>query len=322
MSSHWPSNFSDLDELTKHTLFDKILPFYKSILLEEKIPENESLIETLDKLYIPFCSWLCKKQKNKPLIIGLNGAQGSGKSTLTKIIKLILETAFNKNVVSLSIDDLYKTRQQRHILSQQVHPLLFTRGVPGTHDIELARSILKQLKQGNDTELLIPVFDKAIDDRMEKPKWKKITKTCDIVIFEGWCVGSTSQQDIDLLTPVNELERTEDEKGIWRTYVNKKLSSEYKNLFSLIDILVMLKIPNFEKVFEWRGLQEKKLIDSISNAPENKHLTMDEKQIKRFVMHYERISRHTLDEMSDRADIVFCLGDDHLIKQVNTRNLT
>ena len=320
-SSNWPSSLCESHTQDRKSLFDKVLPVYRSMLIEEKIPENETLIETLENLYIPFCQWLSLRQKDEPLIIGINGSQGSGKSTLTKILSSILKTGFNKKVVSLSLDDLYKTKEQRHTLSMKVHPLLSTRGVPGTHDIKLGKSILNHLKNKIDSELLIPAFDKSIDDRLDKSNWKKINNTCDIILFEGWCVGSTPQQEENLQPPVNELEKEEDPKGTWREYVNNELKSEYKDLFSMIDILVMLEIPDFEKVYEWRNLQEEKLKASLSNPSIKKHSIMNEKEIKHFIMHYERISRHTLNEMPERADIVMSLGEDHQIKNVITRNL-
>ena len=74
---------------------------------------------------------------NKPLIIGINGAQGSGKSTLADYIKSYM-CAEGHSAVSLSLDDFYLTREERFQLSRDTHPLLATRGVPGTHDTALA----------------------------------------------------------------------------------------------------------------------------------------------------------------------------------------
>lgn len=315
-TGRWPLSHDELHSQKNQKLFDKFLPLYQALLGDEKIPVNQVLIDTLKQVYIPFCSWLVQQKKHSPLIIGLNGAQGSGKSTLTKILSTLLEHGFNKKIVSLSIDDLYKTKHQREKLALDIHPLFATRGVPGTHDVDLGKSILNHLKQGTEPEVHIPVFDKSIDDRLQQKYWSKVSGDCDIVIFEGWCVGSSPQQERDLQHPVNQLEKDEDPDGTWRKFVNRQLETDYQDLFSIIDILIMLQIPNFNKVYEWRKLQEHKLKDAMPNKITSTDNTMSDDEIDRFIMHYERISRHTLKEMPGRADVIIHLDNDHQIKNI------
>lgn len=316
----WPVGLAGLDKDELLQLADRLLPVFKSLLAEEKIPEDEAFIESLKCLYIPLCAWLVNQQKNKALIVGINGSQGSGKSTLSRILTAILELGFNKKIVSFSIDDLYLSRDQRAELAEEVHPLLETRGVPGTHDVALGISILNQLIQGNGSELLIPVFDKSIDDRMPESRWTRVSPGCDIVIFEGWCVGSVAEGENTLSSPINELEKQDDQDAVWRSYVNHQLQGDYAEWFSLIDVMVMLKIPDFEKVYEWRKLQEQKLKTSLVENQAVTDKTMSETEIERFIMHYERISRHTLNEMPARADVVMQLGDDHRVSKVIVRS--
>ena len=78
-----------------------------------------------------------------------------------------------------------------------------------------------------------------------------------MIIFEGWCVGVTPQRKKDLISPINKLEKEKDKKKIWRSRVNKELTIKYQKIFSLIDKLIFLKVPNFKYVFKWRLLQEK-----------------------------------------------------------------
>ena len=318
-TGRWPLNLYQPDGDDQLSV-NKILPVFESILAEEKIPQDQRFIDALKFLYIPLSQYLTSKQKDKPLVIGINGSQGSGKSTLTKILSAILKHGFNKKVVSFSIDDLYKSKDQRRELASKIHPLLETRGVPGTHDAELGISILNHLLTKKLTTLLIPVFDKSIDDRLPESGWNRVNGPCDIVIFEGWCVGSLPQEEKLLYTPINKLEELEDEHGVWRNYVNKNLKNVYAELFSLINIQLMLKVPDFEEVVEWRKLQEEKLKTSIANRTDTKNAIMSESEIERFIMHYERITRHTLDEMPERSDIVLELGNDHHVKSVTVRN--
>ena len=238
----------------------KYLKFIKSqeVLSEPFRGKNQQL----DKFYIPICKEIFKIyiKNKKTKIIGLTGGQGSGKSTISHILKIILQEGFKLNTVIFSIDDFYKTLKQREKMAKKVSPLFLTRGVPGTHDTRLLYSCLKQLKKIKFSKLKIPKFDKSIDDRLPKLNWQNINTKPDIVIFEGWCVGATSQKKKDLIAPINILEKYDDKKRIWRNRVNQELNGMYKKIFKQIDSTIFLKVPSFKHVFKWRLLQEKKLI--------------------------------------------------------------
>ena len=134
---------------------------------------------------IPICFWITKKANNKkPYLVGLAGGQGTGKTTISSIIKIILEKYFKLKVFKISIDDFYKTRKERIALSKKVHPMLLTRGVPGTHDINMMLDFFKKSKAKKFKSLKLPNFNKAIDDRFPKNKWNKINKSPNVIIFE------------------------------------------------------------------------------------------------------------------------------------------
>ena len=103
----------------------------------------------------------------------MTGGQGSGKSTISHILKIILKTGFNLNTTIFSIDDFYKTIRERKLMSKRVSPLFLTRGVPGTHDTKLLYNVLKKLKNHKFKKLLVPKFDKSNDDRFPKKKMAK-----------------------------------------------------------------------------------------------------------------------------------------------------
>jgi len=198
--------------------------------------------------------------------------------------------------------------------------LFITRGVPGTHDIDLAKSILSSLKLKDIDGLTIPLFDKAIDDRVDKKQWKTLSQPVDIILFEGWCVGASAQDTEELLQPVNSLEQEEDAKALWRSYVNEQLAGPYVEVFSFIDILIMMKVPDMKNVFDWRLLQEKKLEITSAKQLKSNLKVMSEEELNRFIMHYERITRFSLEEMPSRADVVMELNDSHQIHCVNMKN--
>ena len=249
--------------------------------------------------------------KKKTKVIGLTGAQGTGKSTISNILKIILKEAYNLETVIFSIDDFYRTLNERKRMSKKISNLFLTRGVPGTHDTKMLLKCVQNLKVYNFKKMKIPKFDKSIDDRLEKNKWLSVKKKPQIVIFEGWCVGVTAQKKKDLISPINKLEKQKDIKKVWRQRVNLELKKDYKRIFNLIDKLIFLKIPSFQYVFKWRLLQEKKLrITGKGNK------TMTDKQIKNFVMYYERLTKHMLKTLSKKADTVISIDKKHKLRSI------
>ena len=267
----------------------------------------------LNKFYLPLSEWIysvyIKDRKIK--IIGLSGGQGSGKSTITGILKFILKKKYGLNLCIFSIDDFYKTKSERKKMSEKDHPLFLTRGVPGTHDIQLLNNILKKFKKKKFKNLLIPKFDKSIDDRSKKFKWQKIKKRPDIVILEGWCVGATHQKESDLKKPLNSIEKKFDQKLIWRRKVNYYLKNQYKKIFKKIDKLVYLKAPNFSYIYKWRLLQEQKMKLTLKNKK-----TMSKQQVKEFIMYYERITKHMIKNFYKISDMTIFLDKYHRSKKI------
>ncbi len=299
--------------------FDSLI---KQFVQSEQLPELYS--DMARRWFLPLAKQLAvdiAQQKLK--VLGIVGSQGSGKSTLASLLKVILEAdAKNKNsslkVVVLSLDDFYLTRDERTKLGAEVHPLLSTRGVPGTHDVKLAiatiDSLLNTSNSKNPDSVKIPRFDKARDDRVPKNEWEVIREPVDLIIFEGWCVSNLAQSEQELTKPINNLERLEDSEGVWRTYVNSCLSDQYSALWNKIDKLIMLQIPNFDLVYHWRQRQEDKLIEKIKGDEKNSDLkVMDRDSIKRFIQHFERLTRHNLNALPKIADIVFKLNEQQII---------
>jgi D-glycerate 3-kinase len=242
-----------------------------------------------------------------PLIVGLCGSQGSGKSTVCKKVAARLTDAGLK-VATLSLDDLYLPLAARMKLAELVHPLLRTRGVPGTHDSKLGIHTLHDLAQAK--EIKLPRFDKARDDRHPEAAWETIQGPVDLVLFEGWCVGARPQGLEALTQPINALEANEDVDGRWRRYVNDALGGEYQRLFAKVDLLVLLAAPSFDVVLKWRTQQEDELRSQVQG---DRSGVMSDEQIARFIQHYERLTKHVLIEMPPRADLVIRLGEDRAV---------
>jgi D-glycerate 3-kinase len=256
-----------------------------------------------------------KQQENSTTcIVGINGAQGSGKSTLADLLALLLNEEYQLNTVALSIDDFYLTRQQRLVLSNTIHPLMATRGAPGTHDVKLALEIIHGLCD-LDTTPFIPRFDKASDDRVARDDFEIVSSKTDVIILEGWCLGAEAQTDDELQKPVNELEKLEDPDGVWRRYVNQQLREVYPDLFNMIDIWIMLKAPSFDCVYQWRLEQENKLRTAAlkSTSTTDNNMVMDEQGVRRFIQYYQRITEHLLKTLPDQVDYLFELDENRKI---------
>lgn len=243
-------------------------------------------------------------------VAGICGAQGSGKSTLATILAERL-AAHGVRTAVLSLDDLYRTRTEREALAASVHPLLLTRGVPGTHDVGLGLETLAALERGEAAAL--PRFDKARDDRAPRTGWAQAPADTALLILEGWCLGARPQHEAALTEPANDLERDEDRDGTWRRFVNRALAGEYQRLFARIDLLAFLAAPSFDSVFGWRREQERALqAQTGAGAPG----IMSDAALGRFIAHYERLTRHMLAEMPARADLVIELAEDRTVRRI------
>jgi len=286
-----------------------------NFLTEHRLPL--SFLRSVDEWYLPLAERISRHHDavSRTLLIGVNGSQGSGKSTLAALLTQLLANNFGMQAIDLSIDDFYLTRKARLALASQIHPLLATRGVPGTHDVSLMCETLQQLTREN-SAVAIPRFDKARDDRYPEREWDRVSSPFDVVILEGWCLGTPAQAAADLRKPVNDLEAHEDPDGNWRRYVNQQLGGHYQDIFQLLDLWIMLQAPSFECVYQWRLEQEAKLADKLRESePENRarNRVMTATQIRRFIQHYQRLTEHSLQQLPGRVHYLFSLDADRRI---------
>lgn len=230
----------------------------------------------------------------RPILVGLAGAQGSGKSTMAPRLAASMAGRGLTSEI-LALDDFYLTRAERAALARDVHPLLATRGVPGTHDIGLLSDAIDALLAGGSAH--VPIFDKARDERAGS---RTVTGPVDVVLLEGWCIAARPQAEADLHKSINTLERVEDPDGRWRRWVNGRLATDYAALFARLDLTVLLRAPSFAVVERWRGEQEAHLGERA----------MSPAALARFVQHYERITRAML--ASEPADLIVALSPERM----------
>ena len=319
---HWPSQQMFLSDERLAALAERCRPAFVAEC--EAMHIDNDLSAQLESLCLPLAAWLQARRggDGRTQVVGVCGAQGSGKSTLCRLLGGVLDEAFHEQAVALSIDDIYETRERRAELAVQLHPLFATRGVPGTHDVALGlRTIDRLMILRADQTVLLPAFDKAMDTRLSPHRWRRHRGPVANILFEGWCVGAVPEREAALIDPVNVLERDEDPAGVWRRAVNARLQGDYQQLFARIDVLVFLRVDTMCRVFHWRRLQEHKLARAAAaNVDGAGSRIMTDEQVDRFIMHYERLTRHILAEMPGRADIVFDLDESHSAARVHINN--
>jgi D-glycerate 3-kinase len=243
-------------------------------------------------------------------LVGLSGLQASGKSTLAaQLAAAARERGIGTEV--LALDDFYLGRRDRAALARDVHPLLATRGVPGTHDIALLAETVRALGVASPRHSAsIPRFDKGRDTRLPPSRWRHVTSAPRLILLEGWCIGVPAQAPSALERAVNSLERIDDADARWRKWVNTRLATEYTALWRELDMLIVLAAPTFEIVSRWRDEPERALRKRA--APR----AMSRATLRRFLMHYERLSRHALRTLPALADIVVALDASRRVEAI------
>lgn len=253
-----------------------------------------------------------RAHRDGPLVVGVCGAQGSGKSTVCGLVAEALEHAGLPNVV-LGLDDYYLSRHARQALAEAVHPLFATRGPPLTHDLEALAAALAALRAGEGA--VLRRFEKAHDDVAPEAAWPHLDRAVRVVFLEGWCIGARPQDGADLAEPINSLEADEDRQAVWRMAVNAAFAGPYRQVFDGLDKLVLLAAPSFNVVQRWRSEQEATTARLAGGGSK----LMTEAQIARFIQHYERVTRHILAEMPTRADLVLSLDEERRLVRSQLR---
>jgi D-glycerate 3-kinase len=278
-----------------------------AFIKKNKLPEEFKRL--VKEHYLPLAERIFGQYQNQeaPYFVGINGCQGSGKSTLSDYLCHYLSEIYQLNIVVMSLDDFYLSRSTRDKLAKDIHPLLKTRGVPGTHDTSLLKNILDKVKS-RETDFFIPRFNKATDDPYEKSQWQYIEKPIDILILEGWCWGVTAQTNEQLREPINALEQENDKNSIWRNYVNTELLTHYQPLYEYFDFWAALQVPSFDSVYHWRLEQEQKLIQTLSITSQKSNV-MNEEQISNFIQYFQRLTTHGMQTLPILAKALYYLDE-------------
>ncbi|MEI2578980.1 glycerate kinase [Scytonema sp. PRP1] len=216
-----------------------------------------------------------RQQLGRPFIQGILGGQGTGKTTLCGNLCLILKQ-LGYHTLSLSLDDLYKTYNERLALKQK-DPRFIWRGPPGTHDVELGLTVLNHIRQCK-SPVAVPRFDKSLHGGAGDRTTPEIVENVDIVLFEGWFVGVRPIDPATFDTPPPPI-LTDEDKAFARE-MNSKLN-DYLPLWEQLDNLILLYPKDYRLSLEWRKQAERQMIAAGK-------LGMSEKEVEEFVNYFWR----------------------------------
>ncbi|KAI3630551.1 hypothetical protein MIR68_011986 [Amoeboaphelidium protococcarum] len=263
-----------------------------------------SLLQVLSNAVIQ----LMKNSNKRPLLIGIQGVQGIGKSfTTAKLRESLCEQGFK--TMALSIDDFYNTHDQLQQLSRESkNPLWEQRGLPGTHDVELMQNVLHKIMTNNEGEVQVPTYRKeAHSGQGGRGHFQTISLPADVVILEGWMVGFVAQADEFVGDTLTMLDYNETMIKNAKQ-VNKELR-RYERVFSMLDMLIALRSDTLENVYQWRLEQEQELILRTGKG-------MSSSQIKEFVDRFMTCYHIYLQSLYQQANIVITLNGDRQIVNI------
>ncbi|MEO5971553.1 MAG: hypothetical protein ABIQ95_16635 [Bdellovibrionia bacterium] len=256
----------------------------------EILPPQDQQETRVRDYYLKILNWVTEeiaKAQCRPLIVGVNGPQGSGKSTLTAaLVQVLSEMGFRG--LTLSIDDFYLTRQQQVALAAQhpFNPLLQQRGYPGTHDIQLGLEKLGELRKVSATDSIrVPSYDKSKHqgqgDRLPETEWTEIQGPLDVVFLEGWMLGFSAVSDSVILGNVEVQADPQLTAGLLE--VNQFLAS-YQSWYSQLDAFIHLIPLDVQYVIDWRVEAEERMKAQGKSGMSREDITS---YVQKFILAYE-----------------------------------
>ena len=283
----------------------------------------KKLIETIQENYLDIANIRITKKEIQnnilPIFLYLNnsknnmfllsGSQGIGKTTIIKILKKNFYKYFNKRILALSLDDFYFDKNEREKISKLSHPLMKTRGVPGTHNVKEILNVIEKFKKKK-YPMKIPKFDKLKDIKLKE---NIIQNKCDILILEGWCCGSPAIKKSYLYKNINNLEKNYDKFFVWRNYYNECLKKDYSKLFKRFDKLIYFKAPSFSCILKWRFKQENYMKKNAKNI----NLGMNKNEIKNFILYYEKLTKWMIRILPQEANLTIFVDKNQRIKKIS-----
>jgi D-glycerate 3-kinase len=243
------------------------------------LPPLVDYLQPLWQLWLPASLQMITEQQrlDRPLIQGIVGAQGAGKTTLCQLLQCLL-TGLGYPTLSLSIDDFYKTFAERQALRQQ-DPRLSWRGPPGTHDLDLALQVLRQLRESSDQPVAIPRFDKtAHQGAGDRSELTELAQGNKIILFEGWLIGARPIPPERFASAPPPIDSEADRQ--FAREMNMGLQV-YQPLWGQLDRLMVLDLADYQSSYQWRTQAEQAALGRGEGG-------MDKEAVTAFVTYFWR----------------------------------
>lgn len=303
-----PENVDEVMRERSH-LFCSIYP---TLVSSSILHRSSFTLETLWNLWLPLATQLAqyRQQLGHPFIQGILGVQGTGKSTLAAILRLILKH-LGYHALCLSLDDLYKTYAERLSLTEK-DPRLIWRGPPGTHDIQLGLTVLDRLRHPKQIAAIeVPRFDKSAWGGAGDRTQPEVVEGVDIVLFEGWFIGVRPISPAAFDTAPAPILTAADR--LFARDMNIRLQ-DYLPLWEKLDRLIVLYPVDYHLSLQWRLQAEHQMIAAGKSG-------MTDLEIKEFVNYFWK-SLHPelfikpLTSNSNWVDMVIEINADHSVSAV------
>lgn len=258
---------------------------------------------------------------SSPIVFGVSGPQGSGKTYLAEHLCLEINERYpNLECIKFSMDDLYLTNSEQKQLTRRAiadgNKLLQGRGLPGTHDVRLGLDILGKLSRGEVTE--IPVYDKGFAaGEGDRVSCVPVTKKADVIIFEGWFNGyaplDEDQVRIKYLTSDLDTSTLPKHKLYQVQSVNEALLM-YTAIWSYFDYFIFID-TDIANVHRWRLEQEHAMVSKTGSG-------MTDLQVRDFVDRYLPVYELYYRQLCDKGSCIDREGASLRLKLSESRELT
>ena len=225
---------------------------------------------SLEQAYFPLAARLgrsCSTGGASSRTVAIAGPPGSGKSTLSEFLGVMLDAGYGLRCARFGLDDVYLSKAERLEMGRRVHPLFATRGAPGTHRTETIVSLLGALRTANEATLTaLPRFDKSLDDTSPCSEWPLFVGKPHVILFDTWLWNVRPPNDEELSEPINRREAERDPDGTWRIASAQAFRDRYVGVFSEADEWIKIEPPGWEAMVRFREEQERNRILRMSEG--------------------------------------------------------
>ncbi len=157
----------------------------------------------------------------------------------------------------------------------------------------------------------MPRFDKLADERLPEAQWPRLQQPLDLLVFEGWFLGTPAQDDNALDSRFERTGTRSDADGRWRRWCNQALARDYPALWQALRPPVVPAAAGFLGGTTLALAAGAEPAGRAAGPARHEPATAE-----RFVQYYERVSRQALSALPALADHVVVLDGQRQVQDV------